>query len=85
MDSKLILDFLRAVTANNNREWFQQHKGDYEAARGEFEQGVGQLLGRIASFDDSIAHLSVTRKVRLVSHMSSSHHPQSMSTPIQGW
>ena len=59
MDSKLILDFLRAVTANNNREWFQQHKGDYEAARGEFEQGVGQLLGRIASFDDSIAHLSV--------------------------
>ena len=59
MDTQLILNFLRQVTANNNRPWFQEHKGDYEAAKAEFERGVGQLLERIVGFDDSVAHLQV--------------------------
>ncbi|MBQ9186870.1 MAG: DUF2461 domain-containing protein [Prevotella sp.] len=59
MDARLILDFLRQVQMNNNRPWFQQHKAEYEAARAEFERGVGQALGRIVGFDDSVAHLSV--------------------------
>lgn len=59
MDTKLILDFLRAVASNNNREWFQSHRADYDAARGEFERGVEQAIGRIADFDASIAAVTV--------------------------
>ena len=40
MDQKNILKFLRQVMANNNREWFQEHKKEYEAVRTEFERGV---------------------------------------------
>ena len=32
MDQKRIITFLRQVMANNNREWFQEHKKEYEAA-----------------------------------------------------
>ena len=33
----------------------------------------------------TMLQLSGIRKVRFVSHMSSSHQPQSMATPIQAW
>ena len=59
MNAKLILDFLRHVTVNNNREWFHLHKHEYDAARTEWEQGVGQALRRIVTFDMEIAALSV--------------------------
>lgn len=59
MDTRKILGFLKDVAANNNRPWFQEHKGLYDAARAEFERGVGQALGRIVTFDDEIAHLAV--------------------------
>ena len=59
MNSKQILSFLRQVAANNNRPWFQEHKAEYDAARAEFERGVGQALERLVGFDDSVAHLQV--------------------------
>ena len=59
MDTQRILQFLRDVAANNNRPWFQEHKGEYDAVRADFEAGVAQLIGRIAAFDASVAHLSV--------------------------
>lgn len=59
MDAKRILAFLRQVMANNNRPWFLEHKGEYEAVRADFERGVGQALERIVTFDPEIAHLSV--------------------------
>lgn len=59
MDAKRILAFLREVMVNNNRPWFQEHKGEYEAVRADFEQGVQQALGRIVTFDPEIAHLKV--------------------------
>ena len=45
--------------ANNNREWFQEHKKDYEAVRAEFERGVQQAIERIMTFDQEIAHVQV--------------------------
>ena len=48
MDAKRILKFLRQLMANNNRQWFQDHKQEYEAVRADFEQGVQQALDRIA-------------------------------------
>ena len=59
MDSKLILTFLRDVMRNNNREWFQAHRAAYDEARAEFEQGIAKAIGRIANFDQEIAHVSV--------------------------
>ena len=59
MNQKSILKFLRQVMANNNREWFQEHKKDYEAARAEFERGVQQAIERIMTFDQEIAHVQV--------------------------
>ena len=55
MDAKRILKFLRQLMANNNRQWFQDHKQEYEAVRADFEQGVQQALDRIATFDASIS------------------------------
>ena len=59
MDTKLIMTFLRNVMNNNNREWFQSHRADYDAARADFEQGVALAIGRIAEFDPSIAKIGV--------------------------
>ena len=59
MDTKRILKFLRDVAANNDRTWFQEHKGEYEAIRADFESGIAKAIGMIAEFDPSIAHLSV--------------------------
>ena len=59
MDSKMILTFLSDVAQNNNREWFHAHKAEYDAARAEFERGVGQALERIVSFDPSVGNLAV--------------------------
>ena len=33
MDAKRILKYLRQLSANNNREWFQAHKAEYDASR----------------------------------------------------
>ena len=54
-----ILDFLKDVAAHNDRGWFAEHKGQYEEARGLFEEMVQALIHRIAAFDGSVAHLTV--------------------------
>ncbi|MBR6286553.1 MAG: DUF2461 domain-containing protein [Bacteroidaceae bacterium] len=59
MDQKKIISFLRQVMKNNNREWFQEHKKEYETAKAEFEQGVQQAIERITTFDPEIAHVQV--------------------------
>ena len=59
MDTKKILDFLKLVMANNNREWFHAHKALYDAARQEWEQGIEQALRRIATFDAETAPIQL--------------------------
>ena len=59
MDAKRILRFLRQVAANNDRQWFQAHKSEYDAVRADFEQGIAQAIARITTFDPEIAHLKV--------------------------
>jgi len=51
------LDFLSALKANNNREWFLANKKSYEAAFGDFFGTVATLLQLIARFDPAIAEL----------------------------
>lgn len=59
MNTKLILGYLKNIAANNNRQWYLDNKKQYLAARQNFEQGVGEAITRIATFDESIAHLQV--------------------------
>ena len=59
MDAKRILQFLKDISANNNRQWFAEHKDEYTAVRTDFENGVAQAITRIAAFDPSVAHITV--------------------------
>ena len=43
------LTFLAQLRAHNNREWFEAHRADYEAAKARFESLVAQI---IASLDE---------------------------------
>jgi len=53
-----ILDFLRMLRENNNRDWFNENKHLYLNAREQFEQLVEQLISGIEKFDPSIRGLS---------------------------
>ena len=59
MKAKKILEFLRDVAANNNRQWFLEHKAEYDAAREEFECGIRDAIARISTFDPTVAHITV--------------------------
>ena len=59
MDTKLIINFLKDVASNNNRQWFHEHKSEYEAAKASFEEGVSKAIAKIAEFDPSISHVTV--------------------------
>lgn len=58
MNYKLINDFLVAVAANNNRQWFQAHREQYLAAKIEFMYGVGELIRSLSEMDPEIVHLT---------------------------
>jgi uncharacterized protein (TIGR02453 family) len=59
MQAGRIIQFLKDVSANNNREWFHAHKAEYEVVKKDFEEGIGKAIVRISAFDPSIAHLGV--------------------------
>lgn len=50
-----VLDFLKELKVNNNREWFQAHKNTYESARKEHLQLVASFLEGFASFEPGIS------------------------------
>ncbi len=59
MDTQKIIGFLKAVAANNNRQWFNDHRAEYEDAKADFEAGTAKAIARIATFDPSISHITV--------------------------
>lgn len=50
------LKFLGNLKLNNNREWFNDNKADYERAKSEFINFVDGLIIRISEFDEDIRH-----------------------------
>ncbi|MCM1030417.1 MAG: DUF2461 domain-containing protein [Oscillibacter sp.] len=56
---KEIFDFLRRLRENNEREWFNEHKAEFLELKAEFELWVGQLIEKIAEFDEEIRGLAV--------------------------
>lgn len=54
MNTSIIFRFLKELGKNNNREWFTEHREEYEQARDEFEKLLGAIISRISLFDESI-------------------------------
>ena len=59
MDIERIINFLKEVGRNNNRQWFQEHKDEYLAVKTDFEDGISAAIARISEFDPSIKHITV--------------------------
>ena len=51
------LDFLKKLSKNNNREWFEKNKSQYLEIKSEFELFVADLLDEMIVFDESLAGL----------------------------
>ena len=56
MNTQLIIDYLSALSMNNNREWYHANKEDYKKANAEFEELLQALMLEIGKFDSSILH-----------------------------
>ena len=51
-DLKPVMTFLGKLARNNNRAWFEAHRGEYEKSRLLFEAFVGELILGLGRFDD---------------------------------
>lgn len=51
MLQKSTFDFLRLLSANNNREWFAKNKHLYEAAKTDLYQFIAPLIAELAAID----------------------------------
>jgi uncharacterized protein (TIGR02453 family) len=54
MNAPLVLDFLSQLKLNNNREWFQENKNLYEAAKKEMETFVTSMITTVSAIDPSV-------------------------------
>lgn len=57
MNTSFIYDFLKKLAANNNREWFNSHRTDYDRAEAEFEELLTAVIARISVFDPTVVHV----------------------------
>lgn len=57
MNAQQILDFLTALSANNNREWFAENKDWYTQSKADFEQISDKLIAEISAFDADIKNV----------------------------
>lgn len=53
-----ILKFLKTLSKNNDRAWFEKNKGDYILAKEEFELFVEKVLEELIKFNRSLAGLN---------------------------
>ena len=56
---KEVVDFLRRLKENNNREWFNAHKAEYRRADSTFKEFAAALIDGISSFDGSVGGLTL--------------------------
>jgi uncharacterized protein (TIGR02453 family) len=58
MDLTTILTFLKSISKNNNREWFEKNKPKYLTAKEEFENFLEALHAELVKFDEGLAGLN---------------------------
>jgi uncharacterized protein (TIGR02453 family) len=59
MHTEDIINFLRELNENNNREWFAQNKSRYEKVKSKFEEISRLLISEISVFDNDIKNVDV--------------------------
>ncbi len=81
MNTQIILNYLKDLSENNNREWYHAHKTEYKEANAQFEALIQELLLQIGKFDRSIRPreakeltFKLVRDTRF-SHDKSPYHP----------
>jgi uncharacterized protein (TIGR02453 family) len=55
MLKKETLDFLKKLDRNNDREWFNEHKAEFSAAKENITALTGFLISQISKFDPDIS------------------------------
>ncbi|WP_276368895.1 DUF2461 domain-containing protein [Chryseolinea sp. H1M3-3] len=63
MDFEKTFEFLRKISRNNNRDWFEKNKPRYLEIKNEFELFIGELLHKMIQFDESLAGLDPKKLV----------------------
>lgn len=58
MNTPAILDYLRRLAANNNREWFNDNKSEYKACLAEFETFVQAWIDHMTTLDPTLQVLT---------------------------
>lgn len=58
MDFEGVLKFLRSLSRNNNRVWFEKNKGNYLEVKEFFEGFIAQYLEQLIPFNPSMAGLN---------------------------
>jgi uncharacterized protein (TIGR02453 family) len=55
---KETVSFLKDLAANNNRDWLQANKKEFEKAKDDFAEFVGELIAGISQFDPDVGGLA---------------------------
>lgn len=59
MPTQDTLQFLKNLEENNNREWFQVHRQDYEIAKASFEKLCQEILSALAEVQEDLVNTKV--------------------------
>jgi uncharacterized protein (TIGR02453 family) len=63
MNNSYIINFLRDLSDNNNREWFAANKERYVAAADFYKTEVAELITKISEFDTEIKHITAEKSI----------------------
>lgn len=61
--NKDLIQFLKELQANNNKEWLDVHRKRYEGLRAEFILFIDSLIQEIAKFDPSVASCEAKKSI----------------------
>jgi uncharacterized protein (TIGR02453 family) len=78
---KSTLVFLSDLESNNNRPWFEEHKGRYNEARAAFEGLVDELIQRCSAYEDLSGVTAKTSVMRIYRDIRFSRD----KTPYNAW
>ncbi|RYU94808.1 DUF2461 domain-containing protein [Emticicia agri] len=59
MLTQLTLQFLKNLEENNNREWFQANREEYDRAKASFEKLCQDILNGLSAFQDDLINTKV--------------------------
>lgn len=62
-NSAPLVIFLKHLKANNNKQWFDEHRAEYTELRAEFSEFVQRIILLIAEFDPAVKHVTAKEAI----------------------